>query len=164
MIELATALYDGTSAYKIDEYYDYAKKAQEKQDKRKVQIKKRQAVSFKKFAIILSCIFAVAVSFLYVNAVLIETSTEVNDLTKELEDLKVRNTQVSFDIVSGVDYKEVEKKAINEFGMQHPESYQNVYVDVIQNDYVELSQPSKKSGGVLEDIITDVQAFLAYIK
>ena len=101
---------------------------------------------------------------MYVNAVLIETSTEVNDLTKELEDLKVRNTQVSFDIVSGVDYKEVEKKAINEFGMQHPESYQNVYVDVIQNDYVELSQPSKKSGGVLEDIITDVQAFLAYIK
>ena len=160
---MATRLYDGTSAYNIDDYYSYTQKAEEKKQQRQLEVKKRHAINFKKLSIILSITFVIATAFLYVNAVLIETSTKVNDLNKELEDIKVRNTQVSFDIASGVDYKEVEQKAITEYGMQHPESYQNVYVDVVQNDYVELSQGSSQSEGFIEGLISDVQSFLAYI-
>lgn len=161
---MATRLYDGTSAYKIEEYYSYTQKAEEKKQTRQAAVKKSPAVNFKQLSIILSVIFVIAIAFLYTNVVLIQTSTKVADLNKELEDIKVRNTQVSFDIVSGVDYKKVEEKAINEFGMQRPESYQNVYVDVVQNDYVELAQTSSKSQGFMEDLISNVQSFLAYIK
>ena len=161
---MATRLYDGTSAYKMDEYYSYTKKAEEKRQTRQSAKKKSRAVNFKKLSIILTVVFSIAIGFLYANAVLIETSTKVSELNKELEDIKVRNTQVSFDIVSGVDYKKVEEKAINEFGMQRPESYQNVYVDVVQKDYVELSRPESKSESFIEGLISNVQSFLAYIK
>ena len=93
-----------------------------------------------------------------------QAASEVNDLTRELEDMKVRNTQVSFDIVAGVDYNEVEHKAISEFGMQHPESYQNVYVDVVQSDYVELINEKSEKKGLVEGLISGVQSFLAYIR
>ena len=93
-----------------------------------------------------------------------QAASEVNDLTRELEDMKVRNTQVSFDIVAGVDYNEVERKAISEFGMQHAESYQNVYVDVVQSDYVELINEKAEKKGLVEGLISGVQSFLAYIR
>lgn len=160
---MANTLYDGTSAYKIDQYYDYANEVQKKQDERKVKSHRQHILNIRKISIIIGAVFAVAIAFLYVNAVLIQTSGEVTNLTKELEDMKIRNTQVSFDIVSGVDYSVVEQKAISEFGMQHPESYQNVYVDVVQNDYVEVANPKAKSKGFVEDIISNVQSFLAYI-
>ena len=161
---MAYKLYEGTSAYKIDEYYDYTRQAQEKQDQRKVSVKRRHAINIKRLSIVLGLVFAVATAFLYTNAVLMETSSKVNDLTDELEDIKVRNTQVSFDIVSGVDYNVVEQKAISEFGMQHPESYQNVYVDVVQSDYAEVANEKEQSRGFVEGLISGVQAFLAYIE
>jgi len=169
---LAEKLYDGTSAYdyysssayKIDEYNNYNSRADESRKKRKVESRKLRVVNLKKLSIALSILFVVASAFLYVNALLIETSTKVTELTSELEDLKVRNTQVSFDIVSGVDYSKVEEKALNVFGMQHPESYQNVYVDVVQSDYAEVANLKEEEAGFTESLISGLQSFLAYIR
>ena len=160
---MATNLYDGTSAYKMEQYYDYNQKASQKQDQRKQESQKRRSINIKRFSIILSIIFAVAIAFLYANVVLIQTSSRVTELNRELEDMKVRNTQVSFDISSGVDYGVVEQKAISEFGMQHPESYQVVYVDVQRSDYTELPGSKEKAKGFVEGLISNVQSFLAYI-
>lgn len=160
---MATNLYDGTSAYKMEQYYDYTQKASQKQDERRQESRKRRSINIKRFSIVLSIIFTVAIAFLYANVVLIETSSRVNELNKELEDMKVRNTQVSFDISSGIDYGVVEQKAISEFGMQHPESYQVVYVDVQRSDYTELPGSKEKAKGFVEGLISNVQSFLAYI-
>ena len=155
---MATNLYDGTSAYKMDRYYDYTRKASQKQDERRQESQRRRSINIKRFSIVLSIIFTVAIAFLYANVVLIETSSKVTDLSKELEDMKVRNTQVSFDISSGVDYSVVEQKAISEFGMQHPESYQVVYVDVQRSDYTELPGSKEKARGFVEGLISNVQS------
>ncbi len=160
---MPNSFYDGTSAYKIDRYYDYAQEVRKKQDERKEKNHRQHILNIKRVSIVIGAVFAVAIAFLYVNAVLIQTSGEVTNLTRELEDMKVRNTQVAFDIASGVDYSVVEQKAISEFGMQHPESYQNVYVDVVQKDYVEVANPKEKGKGFVEGIISNVQSFLAYI-
>ena len=112
----------------------------------------------------MSVVFVTAIAFLFANALLLQSASKVTELSKELEDMKVRNTQVSFEIVSGVDYNEVERKAISEFGMQHPESYQNVYVNVVQSDYVEMAGKQEEKVGFVEGIISGVQSFLAYIR
>ncbi len=156
--------YDGTSAYKLDQYEEYTKKVTEKQEVNKQKEAFRLTVNRKRLITVLSVVFAVATAFLFANSVLIQTSSKVNDLTRELEDMKVRNTQVSFDIASGVDYSEVEKKAISIYGMQRPESYQNVYVDVEQNDYAELAVKKAESKGVVSNLVSELKAFLAYIK
>lgn len=161
---MAPDFYNGTSAYKIYSYDDYNRQAQENQRQKQTAQKQRHAINRKKLSITIGLIFVISTAFLYVNAVLMQTSSEVADLTKELEDMQVRNTQVSFDIVSGVDYSEVEQKAISEFGMQHPESYQNVYVNVVQSDYAEVANGKVQRKGFVENIISDVQSFLAYIR
>lgn len=156
--------YDGTSAYKLDRYEEYTKEVTQKQERNKQKAQLRLKINRKRLIIAIASVFAVATVFLYTNAVLMQTSSKVNDLTRELEDMKVRNTQVSFDIASGVDYTEVERKAISEFGMQRPESYQNVYVDVVQSDYAELAVKKAESKGFVDGLISELRAFLAYIR
>jgi cell division protein FtsL len=162
--KLAEQLYDGTSAYKLDQYENYTRQAQEKQNNRKIIKEKKDIITRKKLAVIMSVVFVTAIAFLFANALLLQSASKVTELNKELEDMKVRNTQVSFEIVSGVDYNEVERKAISEFGMQHPESYQNVYVNVVQSDYVEMAGKQEEKTGFVEGIISGVQSFLAYIR
>ena len=161
---MAQNLYDGTSAYKLDQYENYTRQAQEKQNNRKIIKEKKDIITRKKLAVIMSVVFVTAIAFLFANALLLQSASKVTELSKELEDMKVRNTQVSFEIVSGVDYNEVERKAISEFGMQHPESYQNVYVNVVQSDYVEMAGKQEEKVGFVEGIISGVQSFLAYIR
>lgn len=161
---MAEQLYDGTSAYKLDQYENYTRQAQEKQNNRKIIKEKKDIITRKKLAVIMSVVFVTAIAFLFANALLLQSASKVTELNKELEDMKVRNTQVSFEIVSGVDYNEVERKAISEFGMQHPESYQNVYVNVVQSDYVEMAGKQEEKTGFVEGIISGVQSFLAYIR
>lgn len=161
---MAQYYYDGTSAYKLDQYENYTRKVQQKQNSRNEYKKQKLLLGKKRMAIALSLVFIIATAFLYANAALMQASSEVTNLTKELEDMKVRNTQVSFDIVSGVDYNAVEQKAITQFGMQHPESYQNVYVNVVQNDYAELASEKAVKKSAIDEIISGVQSFLAYIR
>ena len=161
---MAQYYYDGTSAYKLDQYENYTRKVQQKQNSRNEYKKQKLLLGKKRMAIALGLVFIIATAFLYANAALMQASSEVTNLTKELEDMKVRNTQVSFDIVSGVDYNAVEQKAITQFGMQHPESYQNVYVNVVQNDYAELASEKAVKKSAIDEIISGVQSFLAYIR
>lgn len=153
--------YDGTSAYKIDEYYKVTDETAKVEQLNTETVKKVQ-FNYKKAIAVISLIFALGIAFLYANVVLIQTSTQNDELKQALEDAKGKNTQMSFDIVSGIDLKKVEEKAINEFGMQQPESYQNVYVDVVQSDYTQAynEQPQK---GITETLTDRLKAFLAYI-
>lgn len=162
---MAAKYYDGTSAYKIEEYYNYTDKYDKKND---IEKEHKSKIAFKinkkKIAALLIGVFAVAIGFLYANAVLIESATEVSELTDKLQNAKDTNTQLSFDITSGVNLSDVKKKAETKFGMQRPEDYQNVYVNVVQNDYAEVSEKKNERGGIIDKMITALSSFLAYIK
>lgn len=156
-------LYDGTSAYKIEEYEIYTKQTQQKQEQQKKSRRTKALINRKKLIAAASVVFVTAVAFLYLNVVLMQASSEYASLTKELEDMKMRNAQLSFDVAAGVDLAEVETKAKNEYGMQRPESHQNVYVDVVQNDYAESFTANDSKPGFVDRMIANLKAFLAYI-
>lgn len=156
-------LYDGTSAYKIEEYNDYNRRAQEKQDEYQQSVKKRRTLNLKKIFVVTLIVFGVSVAFLWVNALLLQSSAKVTSLSSELEDIKARNTQIAFDISSGTDLVEIEEKAIADFGMQKPEGYQNVYVNVVQSDYTKMAQKPVEESGFIDELIKNLKSFLAYI-
>ena len=108
-------------------------------------------------------IFVIAIAFMSLNVALLQASATYESATKELEDIKMRNAQLSFDIASGVDLSVVETKAKTHFGMQKPESYQNVYVNVVQNDYTETFTSKGSGEGFVERMVTNLKAFLTYI-
>jgi len=160
---VANRLYDGTSAYKIEEYESYRDRVQENHETRKNRKVKHVAINHRKLMIITGVVFAVAVAFLYANVVLIQTATRHDKLVNDIQDMRDRNTQVSFEIASAVDLAEVEAKAKNEFGMQQPESHQNVYINVVQSDYSEAANATPHSMGAVEKMISGLKSFLSYI-
>ena len=160
---MPSQLYSGTSAYKIDDYYEYTEKAAKKQEQKKnIRTGKMLAIR-KKLVVATGVVFALAIAFLYSNVMLMRTASKYENLTSELDDIRVRNTQIAFEIASGIDLKVVEEKAKNEFGMQKPESHQNVYVEVVQSDYARSMKASEKSGGMLDRVVSSLKSFLAYI-
>lgn len=161
--QLAGRYYDGTSAYKIEQYEIYTQQVHQKQEAQKKNRSRQSILSRKKLVAVVSGVFVVAVLFLYLNVVLMQTSAQFAAVTRELDDMKMRNAELAFDVASGVDLAVVEAKAKNEYGMQRPESHQNVYVDVKQSDYAEAFTASESRPGIVDSMIDSLKAFLAYI-
>ncbi len=155
--------YDGTSAYKIGQYNEYTSKAQKKQEEKLERQNVKRVANRKKLTAIISAVFIVSISFLYLNVMLLQASATYSRMTSELEDMKMRNAQLTFDIASGVDLNFVETKAKTEFGMQRPESHQNVYVDVVQSDYIETFNPKSSDEGFVQRMVMSFKSLLAYI-
>ena len=160
---MSAAYYIGTSAYKMEQYNSYTEKMQEKQEEKKRVKTMAKKLTRKKLILAFSAAVLVATAFLYLNVVLLQTSASYTSKVAQLEDLKMRNAQLSFDVASGVDLAVVEAKAKNEYGMQRPESHQNVYVKVCQNEYAETFTAPRTDAGFVERMITSLKAFLAYI-
>ena len=156
-------MYDGSSAYKIDEYYDYNRQVQEKHDEQREIARRRSLINIRKILVITLIVFVISAAFLWTNALLLQSSVEVTRLTGELDDVKARNTQIAFDISSGTDLELIEEKALSDFGMQKPEGYQNVYVDVVQSDYTKMAHVAGESSGFIDDMIRNLKSFLVYI-
>ena len=163
MNRLAGVYYEGTSAYKIEEYYSYTSDMRKKQEEKAQKQSKQKTANRKKIIVAISAAFVVAVTFLFLNVVLLQASATYSQSMDELEDLKMRNAQLSFDVASGVDLNAVETKAKTQFGMQRPESYQNVYVNVVQNDYTETFVEEGSGMGFVERMIISLKSFLTYI-
>ncbi len=163
MNRLASVYYEGTSAYKIEEYYSYTSDMRKKQEEKAQKQIKQKTANRKKIIVAISAAFVVAVTFLFLNVVLLQASATYSQSMDELEDLKMRNAQLSFDVASGVDLNAVETKAKTQFGMQRPESYQNVYVNVVQNDYTETFVEEGSGMGFVERMIISLKSFLTYI-
>ena len=136
-MNILNSLYNGTSAYSLDEY---AKRIS-LQDKERKLHKKRQL--FKARVRLLACmmgIFVLASCMLYRNAVIINTLSEVNELKEELRIAKDANAKKNVELENKLDLAKVEEIAESEFGLRRIEKYQTVYVAVEQEDFVELPE------------------------
>lgn len=155
-------LYSGTSAYKIDEYEQYAYAHEEKRAQRKTQRKKETAAfcRFLTFAVI--AVFLGASALVYTNVMMIRASSQVEKLENELALITEQNNQKKIEIEQKLDMKLIEEKAINELGMQRPENSQIVYVGVTQGTYMEKSAQTSGGGGLMNSIKDAFEGVLEY--
>ncbi len=161
--------YNGTSAYKIDDIeYGVRSNVKENIEKRQQLRVSKKAAFIKRmraFALFAG-VFAVALSFLFTNAMIIEKSSTVNDMQNELTKLTEANNQMVLDIEKNLDLKKIEEIAINELGMKRPDKYQIVYVNVQQNDYAEVAKAETKHLGFAATfgaIGSSIGQFMEYI-
>jgi cell division protein FtsL len=68
-----------------------------------------------------------------------ETQQEIASLEKNLASIESNTSQQIFDLEQSVDLTEIEKEATNRLGMQRPEKYQTIYVNVKQDDVTEMT-------------------------
>lgn len=144
--------YVGTSAYKLDEYEQYAHTHEENR-KRKNQLKKSEKAALCRFLIAsVAAAFVVCSALIYTNVMIIRASTKTESLKKQLALVTEQNSQKQIEIGQKLDMKVIEERAINELGMQRPENSQIVYVNVKQNSYSETAEKKSVSTGVLSAV------------
>lgn len=83
-----------------------------------------------------------------------EMRQEVESLQKQLTELESATSQMVFDLERSVDLSDIEKEATTRLGMQRPEKYQTVYVNVKQDDMTE------KTAGEVEGFGNSVMSVL----
>ncbi len=74
-----------------------------------------------------------------------ETRSEIDSLRSQVEELQATNSQMMFELEQSVDLAAIEKEATQRLGMQRPEKYQTIYVDIQQEDKTETTSQSVES-------------------
>ncbi len=155
-------LYNGTSAYNLDEYDNYARTSEENRKKR-VSQRRKESVSMCRFLIVtVIAVFCIASALVYANVMMIRASTETEKLKDKLALITEQNKQTEMKINQKLDMKVVEEKAISELGMQRPDNSQIVYVNVKQDTYTEVSDDSTGGTKILASIKDALKGILEY--
>lgn len=87
-----------------------------------------------------------------------ETAGEIKRLNNELDSMRAYTSQRIFEMEQSIDLSEVEEIATTRLGMQRPESYQIIYVNVDKNDISEVT------AGDVEGAGNDVKTFAGKLK
>ncbi len=98
----------------------------------------RRRVTF--LRILYTAAIAVSAAFMVSKFVIAnETAGEIKSLSQDLAEARAYTSQKVFEMERSVDLDEVEKIATTRLGMQRPESYQIVYVNVDKDDVSEVT-------------------------
>lgn len=95
-----------------------------------------------------------------------ETQQQVAALEKELSAAESVTSQMVFDMERSVDLATIEKEATTRLGMQRPEKYQTVYVNVKQDDMTEktaseVEGPGKRIMSWAKKLISNIVNFFS---
>lgn len=152
----------GNLAYKLPEQYErpVRKRRPQRNNAEVIKRNREQMLSKSKNIRRICAIVVIALSagfmiskFVAVN----ETGQEIASLQKELADIESATSQMIFDMEQSVDLAEIEKEATTRLGMQRPEKYQTIYVNVKQDDMTE------KTAGEVEGLGNSIMSALKKI-
>lgn len=87
-----------------------------------------------------------------------ETAGEIRKLNSQLDSMRAYTSQRIFEMEQKIDLSEVEHIATTRLGMQRPESYQMVYVNVDKEDVSELTANDVEGAG------NSVKSFMSNLK
>ena len=109
--------------------------------------------------IVYMLIIAFSASFMISKYVTVnETANEIRSLSRELENTRAYTSQRVYEMERNIDLSEVEEIATTKLGMQRPESYQIIYVNVDKEDMSELTAKDVEGAG------NDIKALFRVLK
>ena len=136
----------GNLAYKEYQYPPAKKKPQKNNaDKRKHNQMLNRIKNIRRICAII--VLALSAGFMISEFVAVnETKQQIASLEKNLTSEESVTSQKMFELERSADLSEIEKEATTRLGMQRPEKYQTIYVNVKQNDVTE------KTAGAVESL------------
>ena len=85
-----------------------------------------------------------------------DTRYEISRLQSELSEMETITSQKAFDYEKSINLSQIEEEATSRLGMQRPESYQYVYVNVKQADKIEKTASGEEGVfGTLAETLGD---------
>lgn len=136
---------NGNLAYKEYQYPPAKKKPQQnKADKRKHNQMLNRIKNIRRICAIV--VLALSAGFMISEFVAVnETKQQVAALEKTLASAESITSQKLFELEQSVDLAKVEEEATTRLGMQRPEKYQTIYVNVKQSDVTEKTAGNVES-------------------
>ncbi len=134
--------YNGNLAYELEFEEASARIEKKVQEHKKLTKSKAKADSVKRHKTIGICavILALCAGFMISrNVAVYESRNNVEDLQKELNELKEYSSQKAFELDQSLDLEGIEKIAKTKLNMVRPEKYQTVYVNIKQEDVTEVT-------------------------
>ncbi len=134
-------------------YKDYVFKEIPQITKQKTtQDTKKQALpqSKKSYLRYISWILAIAASAAFMVSTFVtvhDTRRDISLLKSQLDEAQTMTSQMAFDLEKSVNLSQIEHEATTRLGMQRPESYQYVYVNVKQADRIEKTASGEEGFG-----------------
>jgi cell division protein FtsL len=161
-----------SSAYKLEQpYYNYNVPQHEQEKDYAERRKKLKVVPKTKTmnpqVIMLLLVLFISLFFVVFRYVEInEANITLNTYKSEYNNLISENDQIQISIDRSIDLKHVEEIAKNKLGMQSPEKYQIIYVNINKNDYAEipyLRAERAEKGNVIKLIANKITNVLEYL-
>jgi len=105
---------------------------------------KRNAKAKIKAVCLLLCIFGACFLVIYRYALITEMNYKLDKSIKSYNSIRDENAQLRVEIDRATDLNRIKEIAQQKLGMQRPDKYQIVYVNVPKNDYTEVVTEVKK--------------------
>lgn len=150
----------GNLAYELPEQYRTPSRRKQQTHRTTVRRNREQMLyrskNIRRICVIIA--ISLAAGFMISKFVAVnETAQQIKSLQKELATLEAQTSQMVFDMEQSVDLAEIEKEATTRLGMQRPEKYQTVYVNVRQNDMTEKT--AGEAEGFSSDVLSTLKKF-----
>lgn len=114
-----------------------------------------------------SVIFVLGLLIVFRYASITELGYDVSELQNQYNLLKTENARIEVNIARQMNLSEISEIAINELGMQKPQSYQIVRVSVLPTDQTEVLNlkftKDKVQTPWYNNLLKDIKTFLVYV-
>lgn len=138
MVKTGNYVY-GTAAEKIQyDIYQENTVLKAKQKRRSYHVVKAKAV------LAVMIVFALGATTMYRYAIITQLNYDISKSNKGYNELKKENTRLRVEIDKGMDLQKIQETAVNRLGMQKPDKYQTVHINVPKSDYTKVSQEYAK--------------------
>ena len=146
----------GTSAYKYEEF-----ETQKKSVKKGVS-KKQKSRAYRKKAVMVIMVTALAFILLFRYAAITEMTSRLAAMKAEYDSVSSLAVSKECALRETVDLRKVEQIATTELGMQRPEKHQIVYINMQNTDYTEMPQSPKRGGGFFAAVSGGIKSLWEY--
>lgn len=134
--------YRDNLAYDLDFEANAARREKKVKERQRENKARKKAERSRLYRVIFCCLSAIALCAGFMisrNVTAYESKCRVEELQKELKDLKEISSQKTYEFETSIDREEIEREAKERFNMVRPEKCQMVYVNVKQDDVTEVT-------------------------
>jgi len=149
----------GTAAEKIEyDVYEHNEVLKEKKKYRANRLIKVKMVA----GILL--LFSLGLIVMYRYALIAEINFKISSKEKQYEELKNENSRLKVAIENETNLSKITQVAQNELGMQKPDKYQIVYIEVPKTSFTVTSEQYKDNAGkastFLAELVNKIEMFM----
>ena len=149
----------GTAAEKIE--YDVYEHNEVLKEKKKYRANRLIKV---KMVVGILLLFSLGLIVMYRYALIAEINFKISSKEKQYEELKNENSRLKVAIENETNLSKITQVAQNELGMQKPDKYQIVYIDVPKTSFTVTSEQYKDNAGkastFLAELVNKIEMFM----